>query len=111
MKRVEFRLSMPSRGSWNGAWSGSERRFAIVRSMTDKAAAKLLDGRERNSWYHRWSDGWGASVSARIVAPGERLPKSDGFAGYDWMVANILAYGSTEKPELGEPAPTPEPAP
>lgn len=99
MKRIEFRLSMPGRGSWNGAWSGSERNYAIVRTMTDEAVKKLM-GTDlgiaiSKSWYHRWDDGWTAQVTARIVPAGERLKKSNGFCGYDWMVTNILDHGNT----------------
>jgi hypothetical protein len=32
-------------------------------------------------------------VSCRILLKGERLGKSDGFSGYDWMVDSILDYG------------------
>lgn len=91
MKRIEFRLSMPSRASWNGGWSGAGRNYVIVRTLTDQLADDLL---AVGSWYHRWDDGWGAQITARVMEPGQRKAKSDGFAGYDWMVANIIAYGS-----------------
>ena len=96
MKRIEFLLSMPGRGSWNEGWSGSDRRYAIVRTMTDEAATKLM-GTDlgMKSWCHSWNDGWTAQVTARVVTAGERLKRSDGFCGYDWMVTNILAHGNT----------------
>ena len=95
MKRVEFRLSMPSTGSWNGRWSGEGRHFVIVKTLTDKAAERLLGDKATDSWFHSWSDGWGARVTARVMDRGERQRKSDGFCGYAWMVDNILRYGST----------------
>jgi hypothetical protein len=95
MIRIEFRLSMPSSPSWNGAWSGAGRNYSIVKSLTDKAASALMGDKATRAWFHSWDDGWGARVSARVVMAGERLPKSDGFAGYDWMVANILDHGDT----------------
>ena len=55
--RVEFRLSMPSANSWNGRWSGEGRNYAIVKTLTDKAAASLLKGEPSQSWFHRWDDG------------------------------------------------------
>jgi hypothetical protein len=91
MKRIEFRLSMPSCGSWNGKWSGADFNYTIVRKFTDAIADKLM---QTASWSHRWNDGWCANISARIVPPGERLKKSDGFSGYDWMVANIIDHGT-----------------
>ena len=95
MTRIEFRLTMPSTASANGRWSGEGRNYIIVKTLHDQEAAALLEGKTERTWFHRWEDGWGARVTARILAPGSRRPPSDGFAGYDWMVANILAHGDT----------------
>lgn len=99
MKRVEFTLTMPQRGSWNGKWSGESRNYTLTRELADDKAAKL-DGR---SWSYGWSDGWRASISARIVLDGEIQRPSDGFHGYDWMVASIMRYDKIyadhERPE------------
>lgn len=100
--RVEFRLAMPGRNSWNGKWSGEGRNHAIVRELSGDQVAKLFDVAPesfdllkcRSSWTHRWSDGWMAEVIARVVPVTEALRKSDGFNGYDWMIDNILASGS-----------------
>jgi hypothetical protein len=46
------------------------------------------------TWMYRWDDGWAVLITARTLAPRERHAKSDGFAGYDWMVDNIIVYGS-----------------
>ena len=64
--------------------------------MSKQEAEKILQGKERNSWYYNFGDGWGASVSVVKVLAGEknkrdRIPK--GFAGYDWMIDEILKYG------------------
>ena len=96
MKRIEFRLSMPGRASWDGKWSGAGKHYAIARTMTDENADKLMRGAVERSWNHHWPDGWTAEVTARVVPPGERLKKSAGFCGYDWMVANILDHGNTQ---------------
>lgn len=88
--RLEFRLSMPGRGSWNGGWSGENRNYTIVRSYGDQAAAKIL--RER-SYHYSWPDGWGARVDVRVLNKGERSKKSDGFHGYDWMIDSIERFG------------------
>lgn len=121
--RVEFRLSMPGRSSWNGGWSGEGKNYSVVRELTGEQIARLFfvpfvpellsatgrvtiepsghaQGQEtdlsrcKNSWTHRWSDGWAAQVSARVVPAGEKLPKSDGFNGYEWMIDNILRNGN-----------------
>lgn len=99
--RVEFKLSMPGRSSWNGGWSGDDRNYAIVLDLAGDELARLFDlppggidlANCRRIWTHRWSDGWIAQVSARVVPDGEELPESDGFNGYDWMISNILAKG------------------
>lgn len=94
--RIVFRLSMPSRGSWNGDWSGASKNYLIVKTLTDKQVVALLGDKSDGSWWHAWTDGWAARVDARITRSGERLSKSDGFCGYDWMVNNILDHGDTQ---------------
>lgn len=90
MKRIEFTLSMPSRASWNGQWSGEGKHYAIVRALPDAKADELL---KEKSWYYSWSDGWGALVCVRELKKGELAKKSAGFYGYDWMVDSILIRG------------------
>jgi hypothetical protein len=114
MKRIEFKLTMPGRNTWNGKWSGDERNYTIVKSLKDEEVSRVFDtfadgsavslDRTTKSWFYRWPDGWSALVTARIVPRGERLRKSDGFNGYEWMIASILQYGKIyadhERPEL-----------
>ena len=99
MTRVEFKLTMPGRNSWDGHWSGEGRNYTLLRDVDDEFASQL-DGR---SWSYGWSDGWRAEVSARIVPKDETEKPSHGFHGYDWMVASILRYGKIyadhERPE------------
>jgi hypothetical protein len=94
--RVEFRLTMPSVGSWNGRWSGEGRNYTIVKTLTPTRAASLLKDQPERSWIHRWEDGWCARITARVIRG--RLPKSDGFCGYEWMIVNILTFGDTRAP-------------
>ena len=94
MKKVVFTLNMPNVGSWNGKWSGEGRNYIIKKSVTDKKFDELKEkGGSSFSWYYSWSDGWGALVTCREIKKGERLKKSDGFCGYDWMVMSIMDYG------------------
>jgi len=89
--RILFRLNMPNVGSHNGRWSGEGRNYIIVRSLPPKQVEELGIPK---SWHYSWGDGWGAGVSARVMKPGDRKPKSDGFCGYEWMVDNILRWGT-----------------
>jgi len=90
MTRVEFKLTMPRRNTWNGQWSGDERNYTLVKNLDDDQAARL-DGQ---SWSYSWPDGWCAEVSACIVKESQKLAPSHGFNGYDWMVDSILRYGT-----------------
>lgn len=102
MTRVEFKLKMPGRASWNGGWSGEGKNYSIVRQLDDAQIIQLFDlvpdgvdhAKALRAWTHRWSDGWIAEVTARAVPVGEELPRSDGFNGYDWMIDNILSRGT-----------------
>lgn len=91
--RVEFTLSMPGVASWNGRWSGEGRHYAIVRSVGAKGMSTLALADGRGRWSYAFGDGWHAAVEARVLAKSERAGRSDGFCGYDWMVASIIATG------------------
>lgn len=92
---------MPGCPSWNGRWSGEGQNYFIVHDLSDDDLARLFElapgsfdlTKCRRIWTHRWSDGWAAQVSARVMSADEDMSKSDGFNGYDWMVDNILRKG------------------
>lgn len=95
MRRVEFVLTMPNVASWNGRWSGEGKHHAIVRQLREGDLARLHIAEGMTpSWYYNFGDGWGANVEARLVPAGARLKKSAGFCGYDWMVDNIIRWGT-----------------
>lgn len=99
--KVSFELTMPNVGSWNGKWTGADRKYYIIKSFRAKffkeTIAPLFDGNQWNSWYYNFGDGWGANVRAEIIDAAEarkRQKLSKGFAGYDWMVDSIISHGS-----------------
>lgn len=92
MRRVKFTLSMPNVGSWNGKWSGSDKKYFRVFKMNDTEIKHLLQDTDTRYWYYDFGDGWGAGIMANIVPSGQKLPKSDGFCGYDWMIDSIIKY-------------------
>ena len=93
MNRIKFELSMPNVGSWNGKWTGEKNNYYRVYKMSKKSTKNLLGESDKKSWWYNFGDGWSASVVASIVPTGLRLPKSDGFCGYDWMIDSIRSYG------------------
>lgn len=94
-QRVEFRLTMSKVNSWNGKWSGEDRDYLLWRdiSPTEQQRIGMKSGKGR--WTYSWEDGWGAAIDARVMEPGECKWKSAGFCGYEWMVENILRWGTT----------------
>lgn len=93
---LSFELTMPNVGSWNERWSGQDSRYYRHRNISKKEAEKLLENKEKKSWYYDFGDGWGASVSVDMVSAREKNKReriSMGFSGYDWMIDEILQYG------------------
>lgn len=93
---LSFELTMPNVGSWNGQWTGQSSKYYRHRNVSKQEAEKILAGKERNSWYYNFGDGWGANVSVVKVLAGEKNKReriSKGFLGYDWMIDEILKYG------------------
>lgn len=72
-----------------GQWSGAGRRYALQRTVSSKTADEL----DNKYFSYSWTDGWRADIHVRKMLKGERLGKTDGFCGYDWMVYNILNHG------------------
>lgn len=85
---IVFTLSMPTRGSWNGRWSGEDRVYARIFHNND--VPKDIIGKD---FYYNWDDGWCACVSVTKVDSKEAAKirkKSAGFCGYDWMIRSII---------------------
>jgi len=110
---LEFKLTMPGRGSWDGRWTGEARNYVRVRSIRNANAKTIQECLNEDGigyFHYSWSDGWAAGVSVRILDAQEakrvRSKKSDGFCGYDWMIDSIIKYGAIyadhEKPAEGD---------
>jgi hypothetical protein len=99
---LAFELTMPNVGSWNGKWTGADKKYIKVLNITQRygtsKAARLKSAeilKERN-YYYNFGDGWGANVSVKTVNAKEAARfrnESAGFCGYEWMVDSILKYG------------------
>jgi hypothetical protein len=114
MKTLSFELTMPNVGSWNGKWTGSDRKYFIIRKFENKTADKIMEGAKSyplyegiftrtqvgstppiKGYYYNFGDGWGASITVEQVDAKEankRRKNSAGFCGYDWMVNSIIRF-------------------
>lgn len=90
-RRVVFTLAL---GGGSSSSTTRAKRYAIVRSLKADDADRVI---RQRGFTHRWNDGWFAFIEVRAALPRERI-QSDGFAGYSWMVDNIVRHGSTEDP-------------
>lgn len=93
---LSFELTMPNVNTWNGRWSGQRSKFYIHKNVLKQVAKNILGDKEQNEWYYAFGDGWVAKVSVIKVSFNEKNKRkliSKGFAGYDWMVDEILKYG------------------
>lgn len=88
---IVFELTMPNVGSWNGKWSGANRRY--IRVHREQSVPKELWER---SFYYSWNDGWTACISVTRMPSTEARKlerKSAGFRNYDWMITSIIKNG------------------
>jgi len=114
MKTLSFELTMPNVGSWNGKWTGEEKKYFVIRKFDNKTAEKIMEGAEttpifegmftrtqvgvtppRKSYYYNFGDGWGANIIVEQVDAKEanrRRKKSSGFWGYEWMIDSIVQF-------------------
>ena len=93
---VSFELTMPNVGSWNGKWTGADKKYFIIKNLSKLQIANIPFQNGRASFYYNFGDGWGANITAEIIDAKEsvrRRKNSKGFAGYDWMVDEIIKYG------------------
>lgn len=94
---LSFTLNMPSRGSWNGKWSGENYLFVIIKKFNGKKGRERANKVLEKSYHHySWSDGWAAGIDIKEINGEEAKGlkrRSQGFCGYDWMVDSILERG------------------
>lgn len=98
-----WELTMPNSGSWNGRWSGENKKYYIIIKIQRRGNSftKILellkqDESKSVSFYYNFGDGWGANVSLSLIntlEARERKKISAGFCGYDWMIESILQNG------------------
>lgn len=90
---VEFKLSMPNVGSWNGRWTGEEKYYAVIRNFSKSKENDIKSILEKGYFNYNFGDGWSARISVRKIDSKEATKirkKSNGFYGYEWMVESII---------------------
>ncbi len=90
---IVFILTMPQNNSWNGRWSGQENIYAKVSS---ESAYGMKNIEEKNHYYS-FGDGWVACVEVKRVdtkTANSYRKKSKGFCGYEWMIDEIIKFGT-----------------
>ena len=98
MKILSFELTMPNVGSWNGKWSGADKKYYVIRSVDNKTFEKIAGDSEtplRKDYYYNFGDGWGANVCVEQINAKEankRRKISKGFCGYEWMINSIMEF-------------------
>ena len=98
---IEFRLSMPCIGSWNGKWTGENNYYGKIINFTSmygtgKKAKEKAESILNKSFRYNFGDGWVAEIDVSKVdgrKANSLRKKSRGFMGYEWMIDSILRNG------------------
>jgi|688.fasta_scaffold1206191_1 hypothetical protein len=94
---LAFYLDMPQCGSWNGKWSGRQKKYVLVKDFKTHDQIENAKNILKVGYYnYSWSDGWCAGVTVEEVdaKTAKKIRReSDGFCGYNWMVDTICNYG------------------
>ncbi len=89
-----FELSMPRNNAWNNKWTGEDNCYVIVENFgkNKKAQELAINILYTKEFHYDFGDGWLACISVRRITKDEAKQlrkKSEGFAGYEWMVKSI----------------------
>lgn len=92
---ILFTLSMPGVGS-STPWTGSGNSYTTSRVVGHNKFRELFPDTAIRNFHYDFGDGWRASVRATPISSKEAAQAkktSKGFAGYEWMVVEILELG------------------
>jgi len=99
MRYLSFILSMPKVNTWNGSWTGKDKKYVRAISFNNKDAERIEAILQAQPFYHDFGDGWVAAVHVTEVSSKDaaKIKKvTDGFMGYDWMITSIVNKGAIE---------------
>lgn len=93
---IEFELTMPDCGSWNGKWSDAKNLHALIRNYKKEDIKKYeIKNKLEKEYYYNWDDGWCACVRVKQIDSKRAKyirEHTKGFHSYDWMIDSILKY-------------------
>jgi sporulation protein YlmC with PRC-barrel domain len=90
-KKVLFELTMPNRNSYNGKWTGDEKKHYLI--INKSKVGNIDDILKTSQFFYDFKDGWKAEINVKLINNYEARifnKNNDGFCGYDWMVSNII---------------------
>lgn len=96
MKHLLFELIFPSIGSWNGKFTGANKKYYRTKSYTKDQESIYKKMLSKRKYTHNFCDGWVAQITIREIQSKEKKTyekASAGFLGYEWMIADIEKYG------------------
>lgn len=92
MRIYAFELTMPRFNTWNGQWSGQDKRYIKIRQFVESSDVQI----ETRDYQYDFGDGWVANVKVSRIdrdKKAELIKISDGFLGYEWMIDSIIQHG------------------
>ena len=98
--KIVFEFDFVRVGSWDGKWSGEGKVFARVLDLSSAEAEKIVADDSLVVFLYDFGDGWTGRVRAHAeddVRAALYETQSEGFCGYDWMIASIMSKGKIEK--------------
>jgi len=85
---ILFELSLPNNSSVRDIYARTVKGIARGKNKYPNL--------EEKGYYYKFSNGYGAHINVRYVQKNEakdKMKKSKGFCGYDWMIDSILTKG------------------
>ena len=91
-KRVIFEIDI-SRWPLRSREFLEHKKYSIAWSLGDKALASIgLSNNSMARFSYSWNDPYTIGIEARIAKPREKV--SGHFMGYEWMIDNLIKYGT-----------------
>ena len=64
---IEFKLSMPKVGSWNGRWTGEENYYAKIINIPKSKEENIKIILDKGYFHYDFGDGWSVGINVRQI--------------------------------------------